>query len=800
MGTLDRMRLWFLLTFALISCGGDEPEPAAEPASSTPATTPTTPEGSTTATPEAADSLAPRLAVTPGFAVVPRQPAYRGAVFVVPGKPHGLVAGDGLTLFDIPSGVVRAHWKFLRPGQIQFDADVTNMLFRAGNDATSWEGGEYSSPARVHLVDLATGHATTVWDDDEEIEERCVTDAALHPSGEHVALLRQFRDDRERQRGSLAVLRPGRSPRWTPSEARSLTYSRRGTVLVSTEPNAVVLHHPRTAAVRNRIELEGDLLAWMHPTEEVAAVSTGTELVLLDLTDGQIQARTTFDGHSLAWSPDGSRVGGCGEDDVAHVFSAADLTPEPPAGNPVPCGYGVPDLRGRTAAYDGEVWRTGDAAIPFPGYHAAHPPDRPTWSLVGSNEAVSILNHAAGRIRPLLRSDRDAERWVSGVKMHPRGLEVPHGGTFGTVPTMEAPVFPAHVFPPPFTPQPELTQTSRDGRRRVVMAVNGLDLRVFLLIAGAPDAVALDMSGMEFTCQYGEDGTDCVAPVTFLPETLLLAGERSHYMHFDNAGNRLGSQSEVHDMQFIPDETGARFALVRSDGSVQLSGSDLRPTKYVLRPRGDHLFVRAVFAPGRSHLVVTRGASLVIADADGEVLHRVALPHPAVDAVIEGDAVRVQTAEELVWVTLASGATARTVEVAQRGASPTGSTRVLHCQRRELRLRDLATGGDIPMGPCPYRSYGAGTNETHAWWPREAGLELYRIADGARMTVRVFGKQRTFAVAYTPEGQVEMTDPSAASRVRIRAAGPVLDAALSDLDPATLVPGLVERYLAGEPL
>jgi hypothetical protein len=332
------------------------------------------------------------------------------------------------------------------------------------------------------------------------------------------------------------------------------------------------------------------------------------------------------------------------------------------------------------------------------------------------------------------------------------------------------------------------------------MAVNGLELRAFLLVADAPDAVALDVSEMELSCEYGADGTDCVAPVSFLPEGLLLAGEGVHYMHFDHTGSRLGRYPEAFDTQFIPDETGARFAIVKSDGSVQWSGTDLRPTKVVLRPRGDHLLVRARFAPGRSHLAVTRGASLVIADADGDVLHRVALPHPALAAVIDGEAVRVRTAEELVWVTLASGAIARTVDVAQMGVSRPGSNHVLHCDRRELRLRDLATGHDTTMGPCPYRPLSVGNHETHAWWPREGGLDLYRIADGARLTVRLFGTLRRFAVAYTPEGQVELSDPSAVSRVRVRAAGPVLDGALSDLDASMLVPGLVERFMAGEAL
>ena len=304
-------------------------------------------------------------------------------------------------------------------------------------------------------------------------------------------------------------------------------------------------------------------------------------------------------------------------------------------------------------------------------------------------------------------------------------------------------------------------------------------------------------------CAFGHEGDylDCELEATFAEDgrlTLRYGPPGDALGVFDLGRRRAVGLAEGVVRDLLLDD-GTWVATLR-DGRVLRLGPDLRPRATLLRPRPNR---RARLAVDGTRLAIVRGASLVLVDLEtNRRLHAIRLPAGGWPT-FDGERISVLIPGAMLWYDFRSGELAGRVDLEGLRTLTPDRERALVCREGRLLLVPVdpdASAAARPLGPCPP----AGRLElAHGFvaWTDGTRATVLRLADGQRLTLaRIHLRRAPLDVAFTPEGHLWLSRPEALWALRVRAPGPLLEAALFEPTEAMLRADLVQDFLAGAPL
>lgn len=803
----------------LIACGADEAASEEESESST--ETEASPERSAAgqAGGEASAAEAPRPnrsagPVRAGFQVVPQRMHRRSVTTITIFGRHAAAgtARGMVTIFDVPSGHVRAARRlfFGAVGELRVSDDRKRIL------ALGSGTGEDESPVEAVVWDLEVDRVWPVPNDYSYIR-------AMSPDGRWIATIPAQSGDEPAELQLAEVWGEVRTRRLDDTVGDVFFARDSRTLFVVGDGKLLRLGVPGLRPRGEPWPVSGRIAA-RHPSEDLVALAGSTSVAIHSLEDGSEKAELTAPDRLrwLEWSPDGSRLAVHGR--RGRVFSGDDWSTTQNFESPRRTHMDlVSDTPAALVNAHGKlVYTPVDGSDPIelePEIHqgVAFPP-RAGWFLYGNQGDVHIANVERRRTRRLVRGGSgERSAWNANVDdaaitLRGRGWSQRFGepaaeseeSSEAVVDEAPMPSFPGYER----QPWVETMASSSDGKRRVALVDPTGDAKPFLVNEGS-DPIALReppgegfgiYCGLDYDEEYGEETYFCDKTAEFAPtgEWFVVGGGEAT-ASFDVSGRRLGTTGAVRWVRFVGDER----ALVHTpNGALFLAGKDLRQSGVLFRAR-ERMTAFATISDDQRWVAAVRGAALAIHDVEtNERKHVITLPSRAASSpIFVDDLVQVRVQGAFLWYRLDDGSEARKVELDSILAIDADRTHALTCADDRLRHVTLASPEESEdLGACPLDAREIVFDDERVWWVEGSRAHVVRLSDAEHLIVGMYLLRQPLLYAFTPRGHFWTNRPDALRSLRVRMAGPVLEAEAPVPEAGWIRESLIGDYLSDRDL
>lgn len=786
-GRVRAMRwVWMAL---LVGCGASSPTPSTSTETTSPDQT-TGVEATTPVEPERVNLSAGGPHAEP--ALVPQR-SHRGfsRIHVVRDRPLAITGSENgglVTLIDIPSGHVRAARRFVRSAITRLNSsDDGSRVLVAG---TRYYGGD--NP-RMGIWDLRDDSFTVL----KEME-RQLAGAVISPDGERVAFVTYEYEGPTKlhlvsSRGGDAVIRE------IPTASR-LVWTRDGSAIAVSTDDAVLIVDPESADTRETIAL--DHTRAFHVSDNGRwLVALGRNAVVVFNAQGQVRARLEVEAAHARLTPNGAELMLC-VDGALDVRSGRDLStsretevrcnaqhPIDARLEPMALGSQGAKLYVRTDGAEPEELDLELYETPFYGFPES---PRRRWFLVGRMRELYIYNLRLKRLRRLVSEGAtESSAWSVervGDRVRLRGRSWQHDFPSAAEPVSEdrAVTWPDDAA---------WLSTSPDGQAAlVVVDPYGAPQPTLFTADGRPRRLSLPPRA-EFDCYDYEDGFTCGGDPVWGPDNQFVFPIQEGLVAYGSNGRRVGYSTTGRGAEYADDST---LLVEHADGSLSLANTRFQRRARVFNAREGGAVRTAL--DGRGRLAATRGRVLQVVDvASGEQQHRIELTEPATsDPTFVDDQVQLRTRDAFLRWSLNDASETMRVTLDDIRALSENESEALYCAEGRLRWRLLAQEASTDLMPCPQPGWMRFDGDFVYWVEGNAGNVLRR-ADGQRIRVRAL-ERGAHGFATTPQGHVFASSAEVLRQLRMRSAGAIFEAELSEIDEARLSPQLFEEFFSGRPL
>ncbi len=682
----------------------------------------------------------------------------------------GTMSGGVVSVIDVPTGHVRAARRLFRGSILELNAsaDGTRVLAR-GTEYYSPDGGTYA------LWDLRNDRAVS-------IDLEGVGTAAIAPNGERMAFVQLI--------GERVVLHirstegDARMSRDLP-EGGTLQFTSDGSALLLSGDDEVVILDPTSGETRATVPVPG--LHGIDVASSVARIAAvGRESVVVFDAQGELNARLALTATQVRFTPRANALVACVNGTLVvqsgrRFASARETT--------VPCaGHSVIDARFDPATIaNSSLRREGvePKALGFQTFAIAVPRSvRRRWFLAASEHEIFIYNLRRDRVRRMVEEGW-TESSVWSVERNDSTLSLRGRGWVRDFPRTVRRLR-------PLPEGSELVGTSPDGSVRTFTSDPYHDHPPTLMREGSAPRVLSLPANARYFCDDLEVGPGCPTSV-WGPGNRFLLSMHPGVASYAADGRLLGHSPTATQASYANDST---LIVQHDNGALTLTNLDFRRRAGVFNPRRGGTTRYA--SDGSARVAATRGRVLQIVDiASGEQRLNITLSENAIaDPVLHDEYVQLQTDLGFVRWSIADGSEIMRVALNDVRALSTNQTEALHCDNGRLLWRRLDEDRSVGLMPCPRPGW-ISFDSDFVYWVDGNLAHVLRRSDRQRLTLRALG---THGLATTPQGHAFVTSNRVLPQVRLRGAGPILDASLEVVSETQLKPGLIDDFLAGRTL